>query len=138
MSGRKRHNNINMVLVDSAYVEGVNNVRSAVFTHFSTHFKSLSASQPGVGGLQFRQLSGTEAGSLIFPFSQEEVKQAIWDCDSFKSPGPDGVSFGFLKEFWDLIKDDFMRFMTEFHRNGKLTKGVNSTFISLIPKVNSP
>jgi len=26
----------------------------------------------------------------------------------------------------------------EFHRNGKLSKGVNSTFIALIPKVDSP
>jgi hypothetical protein len=31
-----------------------------------------------------------------------------------------------------------MRFINEFHRNGKLTKGINSTFIALIPKVDSP
>lgn len=31
-----------------------------------------------------------------------------------------------------------MRFITEFHRNWKLTKGVNSTFIPLIPKVDNP
>ena len=31
-----------------------------------------------------------------------------------------------------------MCFLVKFHRNGKLTKGVNSTFIALIPKVNSP
>lgn len=31
-----------------------------------------------------------------------------------------------------------MRFMLEFHRNGKLTKGINSTFIALIPKVTNP
>jgi len=31
-----------------------------------------------------------------------------------------------------------MNFITDFHRNGKLTKGINSTFIVLIPKVNSP
>jgi len=66
------------------------------------------------------------------------VKQAVWDCDSFKSPEPDGISFDFIKHFWDLVKEDFMRFMVEFHRHGKLTKGLNSTFIALIPKVNSP
>jgi hypothetical protein len=31
-----------------------------------------------------------------------------------------------------------MRFISEFHRNGKLAKGLNSTFIALIPKVDSP
>ncbi|MCI21997.1 cysteine-rich receptor-like protein kinase [Trifolium medium] len=31
-----------------------------------------------------------------------------------------------------------MRLVSEFHRNGKLTKGLNSTFIALIPKVDSP
>ncbi|MCI37006.1 cysteine-rich receptor-like protein kinase, partial [Trifolium medium] len=31
-----------------------------------------------------------------------------------------------------------MRLISDFHRNGKLTKGINSTFIALIPKVDSP
>ncbi|RHN56552.1 putative RNA-directed DNA polymerase [Medicago truncatula] len=31
-----------------------------------------------------------------------------------------------------------MRFVTEFHRNGKLVKGINTTFIVLIPKVDNP
>jgi hypothetical protein len=138
MSGRRRHNAINMVSVDGSIVEGVHNIRSTIFNHFSSHFKASGAIRPGVGGLQFRKLSGAEAGALTKPFSQVEVKQAIWDCDSFKSTGPDGVNFGFIKEFWDLLKDDFMRFLTKFHRNGKLTKGVNSTFIALISKVTSP
>jgi hypothetical protein len=37
-----------------------------------------------------------------------------------------------------VIKGEVMRFMSKFHRNGKLTKGINSTFIALIPKVDSP
>jgi hypothetical protein len=31
-----------------------------------------------------------------------------------------------------------MRFTSKIHRNGKLTKGLNSTFIALIPKVDTP
>jgi hypothetical protein len=83
-------------------------------------------------------LSVIEAGNLIRQFTVEEVKQAVWDCDSFKSPGPDGINFGFIKQFWHILKEDFMRFIMEFHRNGRLTKGINATFIALIPKVSSP
>jgi len=90
-----------------------------------------------VEDLPFCKLSYGEAVNLIKPFSLEEVKQAVWDCDSFKSPGPDGISFYFIKKNWELVKDDFMRFLVDFHRNGKLSKGINSTFIALIPKVNS-
>jgi hypothetical protein len=79
-----------------------------------------------------------DCGSLTRPFLEAEVKDAVWDCISFKSPSPDGVNFGFFKDFWAELKGDVMRFMSEFHRNSKLTKGINSTFIALIPKIESP
>ena len=62
------------------------------------------------------------------PFSFDEVKLSVWD----------GISFGLIKEFWQELKDDFFKFLTEFDRNGKLKKGGNLTFIALIPKVNIP
>ncbi|GAU27943.1 hypothetical protein TSUD_146580 [Trifolium subterraneum] len=74
-------------------------------------------------------------GSLIKPFSVEEVKEAVWDCDCYKSLGPDGINFRFIRDFWPELQADIMRFIVEFHRNGKLSKGLNSTFIALIPKV---
>jgi hypothetical protein len=124
--------------VDGVTLEGVNAVRQAVFSHFEAHFKASSADRPGVDNLVFKRLNLTECGSLTRPFLEEEVKAAVWDCDSFKIPGPDGVNFGFFKEFWVELKEDVLRFVSEFHRNGKLTKGLNSTFIALIPKVDSP
>jgi len=36
------------------------------------------------------------------------------------------------------MKEDIVRFTSEFHRNEKLSKGINYTFITLIPKVESP
>jgi len=89
-------------------------------------------------GLDFRTLPHHEGASLVRPFTMEEVKAAVWDVDSFKCPGPDGITFGFIKDFWDMLKADVMRFLVEFHRNGRLSKGINSTFIALIPKVDNP
>jgi hypothetical protein len=103
MSRWRCKNAINVLSVEGVRVERKHNIRAAVFNHFASHFK----------GLPFRKLSYGEAGMLTKPFSSEEVKQAVWDCDSYKSPGPDGVNFGFIKEFWDILKDDFLRFMVE-------------------------
>lgn len=88
--------------------------------------------------MQFQSLSVAEGVGLIKSFSMDEVKEVVWDCDSFKSPGPCGINFGFIKDFWHDMKDEIMRFVSEFHRNGKLSKGINTTFISLIPKVDNP
>jgi len=138
MSSRRRHNAIQLLQVEGVQLDGVHNIRSVVFNNFSSHFQKTQVVRPGVENLRFRQLSVFEVGSLIRPFTVDEVKQAVWDCDSYKSPGPGDINFGFIKQFWSTMKEDFMRFITEFHRNGRLKKGINATFIALIPKVSSP
>jgi len=125
-------------MVNGTVVEVVQPVRQAVFSHFKNNFISLRVLRPSVGNLQFQKLSVMEMGNLTKPFSMDEIKSAVWDCDNFKSPGPDGINFGFVKNFWNEMKEDVVRFITEFHRNGRLSKGINSTFISLIPNVESP
>ena len=138
MSNRKRRNVVSYALVNGVMVEGDDNVRAAIHSHFSSHFQSRVEERPCMGGLHFRSMSHDEGAELVKPFSLEEVKAAVWDCDNYKCLGPDDISFGFIKEFWDMLKDDVMLFLVEFHMNGRLTKGINSTFIALIPKVDSP
>jgi len=138
MSSRKRINAIPFFLVICVMIKDVDNVRNAVFSHFSTHYKSVNVECPSMGNVQFRALSYREGAGLIRPFSVEELKAAVWDCDSYKYPGPDGISLGFIKKNWDILKDDLLRFLHEFHRNGRLSKGINSTFIAFIPQVDSP
>ena len=40
-----------------------------------------------------------------------------------------------LLSTFGVFKADVMQFFCEFHLNAKLLKGLNSTFITLIPKV---
>jgi hypothetical protein len=122
LASRRRGNAISSVQVDGATLEGVHPIRQVVFTHFATHFKASNVVRPRVDNLIFKRLTALEGSSLITPFSEAGVRAAVWDCDSFKSLGPDGVNFGFFKDFWEELKGDVMRFLSEFHRNRKLTK----------------
>ena len=89
-------------------------------------------------GLAGATLQASQIRFLENTFSEEEVRQAVWNCGIDKSPGPDGFSGGFFRASWDIIKADIMKMFSEFHRNGKLCAGLNSTFVSLIPKVSNP
>lgn len=91
-----------------------------------------------VDNIIFKSLNLTQCGDLTIPFTLDEVKQAMQDYNSYKSTGSDGVNFGFIKDFWEDLKGDFICYISEFQRNGKSTKGINSTFTTLISKVEIP
>lgn len=75
---------------------------------------------------------------LVGSFTEEEIKLAVWECGSEKSLGPNGINFKFIKQFWQILKPDFLRFLDKFHANGIFPKGGNASFIALIPKVPDP
>ena len=75
---------------------------------------------------------------LVESFKEDEIRAAVWNCGSEKSPGPEGFNFKFIKQFWDVIKPDIKRFLDEFHANGIFPRGSNSSFITLIPKLKDP
>ena len=58
--------------------------------------------------VQFKGISREDNEMLVGVISEAEVKEAVWNCDSSKSPGPDGFNFGFIKFCWDIIKGDVM------------------------------
>ncbi|PNX98928.1 cysteine-rich receptor-like protein kinase, partial [Trifolium pratense] len=103
-----------------------------------TVVQASNVERPEVDDLQFKRMNQVESVGLTKPFSEAEVKSVVWDCDSYKSPGLYGINFGFIKDLWVELRGDIMHFLSDFHRNDKLTKGINSTFIALIPKIDSP
>ncbi|GKA23884.1 RNA-directed DNA polymerase, eukaryota, reverse transcriptase zinc-binding domain protein [Tanacetum coccineum] len=82
-----------------------------------------------------KSLSGDQQIELERDVSKEEIKKAVWDCGTDKSPGSDGFSFGFYRHFWKLIKNDMFEAVQQFFTNGEIPKGCNSSFIALIPKI---
>nr|GEZ89679.1 RNA-directed DNA polymerase, eukaryota [Tanacetum cinerariifolium] len=75
---------------------------------------------------------------MNFPKSitiDQQLKRAVWKCGTDKSPGPDGFSFGFYRQFWSTIENDVFAEVLHFFTFGDIPNGCNSYFIALIPKV---
>lgn len=68
LTSRRRQNTIQLLQVDNVQVEGVQNIRSAIFTNFSSHFRRMDVVRPGVDNLPFYRLSMVVVGNLIKPF----------------------------------------------------------------------
>jgi hypothetical protein len=55
-----------------------------------------------------------------------------------KAPGPDGFNDLFLKKCWHIIKEDIYKLCLDFFNGSVDPQAINNSFITLIPKVNSP
>lgn len=67
----------------------------------------------------------------------EEVKNVVWLRECEKSPELDGFLLGFLKNYWNLVSNDVLKFVKYIHARGKLPKAITDSFFALIPKIYS-
>jgi len=88
-----------------------------------------------MGNVGFMKLSENHATWLERDVTIEEVHLAIFSSEGSKALSPDGFNFKFYKKFWELMKHDLFTMVLEFFKRGKLLKGINTSYIALIPKV---
>ncbi|GJZ27106.1 RNA-directed DNA polymerase, eukaryota [Tanacetum coccineum] len=81
-------------------------------------------------------LNYDQQADLECEVTNDEIKRAVWDCGTDKSPGPDGFTFGFYRRYWKIIKSDVVDVVSCFIQKGYFPKGGNSSFITLIPKTH--
>ena len=75
---------------------------------------------------------------LILPISNEEVDRIVKLMPSDKAPGPDGFNGCFHKKCWPIIKQTFYDLCTKFYNDNLNLERINSSFITLVPKINNP
>jgi hypothetical protein len=66
---------------------------------------------------------------LCNPFTEEEVKTALFQMFSTKAPGPDGFPAHFFQRNWDICGDDVTRMVLRVFNGDELpTEIVRSSF----------
>ena len=126
------------IYVNGKWCEDKEVIKTKVREFFDDRFARNDACQVRLDKVRFCSISGPDNDMLINDFSEDEIRAAVWSCDSFKSPGPDGFNFGFLKFCWEIIKKDVMAAVRDFAANGHWPRGTNASFLCLIPKVENP
>ncbi|CAL5388524.1 unnamed protein product [Camellia sinensis] len=137
-SNRQRKNLLDSVQADGVVVEDPSMVKQVVVNYFKRVFAESWKSRPKLAG-PLSSISSVDSKEVLeAEFTEAEIWAAIQDCDGNKAPGPDGFNLYCIQKCWSLMKGEFIQLFQELHRNGKLAKGVNSSFITLIPKKKNP
>ena len=94
-----RNNAVKGVLIEGSRVEEPTRVTEEVCNFFQIRFSEPDYGRPKINGTRFRGIGQQQNEWLVGRFQEDEIKSAVWDCGSEKSPGPDGLNFKFIKHF---------------------------------------
>ncbi|GJT42222.1 RNA-directed DNA polymerase, eukaryota, reverse transcriptase zinc-binding domain protein [Tanacetum coccineum] len=94
------------ILVDGIWIDSPFLVKREFLNHFKKRFEYPQESRLHLK-LNFQKtLTSDQLTDLECEVSKDEIKRAVWDCGTDKSPGPDGLTFGFYRRYWKIIESD--------------------------------
>ena len=138
VNGRRRRNTIFSLSYGDVIIEGNNNL----LEHATNFYKELFG--PAVGNLckmkedmweSREKLSDIDNFILTRPFSETEVKNALFSMKPNKAPGPDNIPIEFFQHCWEIVKNEVMMLFDWFHDNKLDVQRLNYGIITLLPKV---
>ena len=71
------------------------------------------------------------------PFMEDEVFSPLKNMHPSKAPGLDGFHAMFYQKYWHNIGEAVLKLALGFLNGDESIKGINETYISLIPKIKS-
>nr|GEZ77071.1 RNA-directed DNA polymerase, eukaryota [Tanacetum cinerariifolium] len=103
------------IFVDGLWCTKPIAIKTAFFSYFANRFKKPVDSRFKVNFQFPKKLLQYQADELEGHVSYDEIRKAVWDCGTNKSPGPDGFTFEFFKkeilslknkgfDFWEHCK----------------------------------
>jgi len=137
-NGKHRKQHIYKLENDQGVVIGDDQLKSHITQFYKNLFGTPDMSEITLMEnqiLDIPQVSQEENDVLISEFTETEVKDAVFQMEHNKAPGPDGFPVEFYQVFWNLIKDDLMALFTDFHKEELNLYILNFGIITLIPKI---
>ena len=125
--GRRRRKIILSLLVGEKIIKGPRAIKNEVRRFFKRVYSQLDVPKISLPVDLLPRIGNDEARMLERRSTPEEVKVAVWECGSSKSPRYDGYNFNFIKNTWDLLSSDVVCFVVHFFESGCFSEEINMT-----------
>jgi len=135
---RSSRNELHGLFVEGRWCEDKGVIMDKVCDFFKDRFDRNDVCQVRLDNVRFNSISEAYNELLVGEFSKEEIRTAVWNCESSKSPGPDGFNFGFIKFCWEILRMDVMSAVKDFATKSHWPRGSTASFLCLVPKVENP
>jgi hypothetical protein len=136
-SGKYRKTRIFQLQHEDGIIEGEQALKDCITTYYkdmSGPPKNSSVSLEETRVDDNVQVSQEENDLLVRPFTVEEVRDAVFQMEHNKAPGPNGFPTEFYQSCWEIIKYDLMKLFWEFHNGNLSLFSLNFGTIILLPK----
>ncbi|XP_016178775.1 uncharacterized protein LOC107621256 [Arachis ipaensis] len=94
---RRRNNLIDTLVVNGRMVRNKARIKIAIKEFYKDLYHQKSSPLLGFRDGLVAKIAEEESVSLEAMPSAEEIRQAVWDCESSKAPGCDGFNMNFIK-----------------------------------------
>jgi len=138
-NGKHRKQHIFRLEQEDGIIVGDTNLKNYITNYYKNLFGQPEANNFSLVESRIEdipQVSAEENIMLTSPFTEEEVKQAVFQMEHNKAPGPDGFPAEFYQVFWEIIKGDLMSLFKDFHEECLPLFSLNFGVITLLPKTS--
>jgi mannosylglycoprotein endo-beta-mannosidase len=118
-NGRKRNNTILFLENEDGIIKGGEDLLKYATEYYKNLFgpensKSIPL-DPDCWGEE-EKLTSVESEKLCRPFTEEEIKYALFQMEHNKAAGPNSMPIEFFQTCWDIIKSDIVEMFNDFHK----------------------
>ncbi|XP_025689692.1 uncharacterized protein [Arachis hypogaea] len=106
-SARRRNNRIDTLIINGRLIRNQARIKIAIREFYKDLYHQERSPEMGFRDGLVERISDEDSSALEMLPSPEEVKEAVWDCESSKDPGCDGYNMNFIKKCWADIGLDF-------------------------------
>ncbi|XP_016173013.1 uncharacterized protein LOC107615468 [Arachis ipaensis] len=133
-SARRRNNRLDALVIHGRLVRNQARIKITIRDFYKELYHQERLPVVGFRDGLVNRIDEEDSIALERIPTMEEIREAVWDCESSKAPGSDGYNMNFIKKCWHDIGAEFMTAVQDFFRSSRLPSESNITWVALAPK----